>query len=357
MDDQIGKTTDNQVRSSDNGKSARTKQPMSQTVVLYRYDLTNGMARQFSQQMLGRFVEAIWHTSIVVYGWEFYFDGGVGIACEEPGSTRFGAPFRTEPLGVTTRSLEQFADFNAAQQGAFGPECYDLLRRNCNHYSDAAAQFLLGRGIPADVAGMVGELLATPLGAMMRPSLEQMTRNPNVHAGLPPPPHAPPPQGHRSAGQQAAPAAAGDDIPVGAEARDRLNAACEALESEGDIEAASAAARTLTTIVEHLLRQPAEAKYRRVSRKAATYVASIGQVPAAEGVLRAAGFVLVDSSSAAAAEGEAGASSLEALVAASHWEIPAARVHPAELGLLHQRLLAVQEALLVTLACAASLMD
>ena len=46
-------------------------------VSLFLYDISNGMARQFSPMMVGKLVEAIYHSSIVVYGVEFFFGGGI----------------------------------------------------------------------------------------------------------------------------------------------------------------------------------------------------------------------------------------------------------------------------------------
>lgn len=50
----------------------------SQSVQLYIYDLTKGMASMMSQMLLGRHIEGVWHTAVVVYGRE-YFYGGQGI--------------------------------------------------------------------------------------------------------------------------------------------------------------------------------------------------------------------------------------------------------------------------------------
>lgn len=50
----------------------------SQQVELYIYDLTNGMAAMMSQVLLGRHIEGVWHTAVVIYGREFFF-GGQGI--------------------------------------------------------------------------------------------------------------------------------------------------------------------------------------------------------------------------------------------------------------------------------------
>lgn len=50
----------------------------SETVQLYIYDLTSGMAAMMSQMLVGRHIEGIWHTAVVIYGRE-YFYGGQGI--------------------------------------------------------------------------------------------------------------------------------------------------------------------------------------------------------------------------------------------------------------------------------------
>lgn len=36
-----------------------------------------GMAKQFSPMFIGKTIEGVYHTSIVVYGIEFFFGGGI----------------------------------------------------------------------------------------------------------------------------------------------------------------------------------------------------------------------------------------------------------------------------------------
>ncbi|KAI5687073.1 PPPDE putative peptidase domain [Leishmania braziliensis] len=147
------------------------------TVSLYRYDLTQGMARSLGPMLIGQALEGIWHTSIVVYGQEYYFDGGVGIVGDpNPGHTRFGQPYRIEVLGQTAKSEEEFFAWTQQQRRAgFGPNDYRIFDNNCNTFSDAACMYLLGRHISQDVLDMLPTLLSTPLGQMLRPVLEQAT--------------------------------------------------------------------------------------------------------------------------------------------------------------------------------------
>lgn len=55
----------------------------SVTVLLYIYDLSSGIASMMSPMLLGRHIEGIWHTSIVIFGRE-YFYGSHGIQSVPP---------------------------------------------------------------------------------------------------------------------------------------------------------------------------------------------------------------------------------------------------------------------------------
>lgn len=46
----------------------------------------------------------------------------------------------------------------------FTIETYDLFRNNCNNFTDACCELLLGHGIPADITGLPMEFLQTPMG-------------------------------------------------------------------------------------------------------------------------------------------------------------------------------------------------
>jgi hypothetical protein len=59
-----------------------------QEVQLHIYDVSQGMAKQFSGMILGKTIDGVWHTGIVVYGKEYYFGGG--ISYDPPSRTPFG---------------------------------------------------------------------------------------------------------------------------------------------------------------------------------------------------------------------------------------------------------------------------
>lgn len=60
------------------------------SVQVYVYDLSQGMARQLSPALLGKQIDGIWHTGVVVYGTEFYFGGGICLC--PTGHSPYGAP-------------------------------------------------------------------------------------------------------------------------------------------------------------------------------------------------------------------------------------------------------------------------
>ncbi|KAJ9585616.1 hypothetical protein L9F63_002586, partial [Diploptera punctata] len=60
------------------GSSSSMEEDDGTSVELYVYDLTKGAARVMSQMFLGRQIDGIWHTAIVVYGREYFF-GAAGI--------------------------------------------------------------------------------------------------------------------------------------------------------------------------------------------------------------------------------------------------------------------------------------
>jgi len=136
-------------------------------VVLHVYDLSNGMAKQFSQSLIGKTIDGIWHTGIVIYETEYYFGGG--ILTDRPYQTPYGTPAQVIPLGETEVPKELFLEFLDGQRSRFSMDKYHLLDNNCNHFTNECSQFLLGVNIPDHISGLPQEFLNTPFGMMMQP--------------------------------------------------------------------------------------------------------------------------------------------------------------------------------------------
>ncbi|XP_066293345.1 uncharacterized protein [Branchiostoma lanceolatum] len=147
-------------------------------VKLYVYDLSQGMARSMSLPLLGRQIDGIWHTAIVVFEEEFFFGGG-GIESCAPGGTILGHPGSVHDLGVTQITREIFTDYlSELGSSTFSGETYHLLQHNCNNFSSEVAQFLTGNDVPGHITNLPNEVLSTPFGQMIRPMIESMSVSP-----------------------------------------------------------------------------------------------------------------------------------------------------------------------------------
>lgn len=68
-------------RNGKNGKNGhlffRPGMSSEQIVQLAVYDLSRGMAKQYLSGLLGISVEAIYHTGVRVYGYEYFYSDGI----------------------------------------------------------------------------------------------------------------------------------------------------------------------------------------------------------------------------------------------------------------------------------------
>jgi hypothetical protein len=143
-------------------------------VVLHMYDLTHGMARALSLPLLGRQVEGVWHTAVVVFGTEHYY--GAGMQRALPGRTHFGPPHTKLLLGRTRLGRDVFEDYLGGLAPRFTAGSYHLIENNCNNFSNELATFLLGTGIPQDILDLPRLALASPtLGPMLAPMLQPLS--------------------------------------------------------------------------------------------------------------------------------------------------------------------------------------
>ncbi|KAG7226502.1 hypothetical protein INR49_003823 [Caranx melampygus] len=147
-------------------------------VKLYVYDLSRGMARQLSPVMLGKQLDGIWHTAIVVHGKEYYFVGE-GINNCQPGGTPLGQPNSIVDLGFTEVPEEIFNEYLISlAESTYRGDKYNLFEHNCNCFSNEVAQFLTGKKIPSYITDLPSEVLSTPFGQALRPLLDSIVINP-----------------------------------------------------------------------------------------------------------------------------------------------------------------------------------
>jgi len=75
-------------------------QDAEERVFLYIYDLSQGLARSLSPSLIGRQIDGIWHTSVVCFGYEYYYGQGIFIT-DRVGQTQYGTPVEIKDMGVT----------------------------------------------------------------------------------------------------------------------------------------------------------------------------------------------------------------------------------------------------------------
>eukprot|EP00195_Chlamydomonas_chlamydogama_P013900 CAMPEP_0202902562 /NCGR_PEP_ID=MMETSP1392-20130828/16921_1 /ASSEMBLY_ACC=CAM_ASM_000868 /TAXON_ID=225041 /ORGANISM="Chlamydomonas chlamydogama, Strain SAG 11-48b" /LENGTH=239 /DNA_ID=CAMNT_0049589343 /DNA_START=132 /DNA_END=853 /DNA_ORIENTATION=+ len=141
-------------------------------VQLYVYDLTQGMARALSPMLLGKQIEGVWHTGVVVGGVEHFF--GCGLQRTPAGTTPFGQPLQVLDIGTTCLDEATRDALLADMSPQWLPEHYSLLTRNCNNFSNEFCELLCGTGIPKHILTQAEEVLNTPMGQMLMPMLLQM---------------------------------------------------------------------------------------------------------------------------------------------------------------------------------------
>eukprot|EP00834_Sanchytrium_tribonematis_P003664 NODE_150_length_15491_cov_0.365644.p4 type:complete len:523 gc:universal NODE_150_length_15491_cov_0.365644:5262-3694(-) len=142
------------------------------SVYLYVYDLSHGMAKSLSSQIIGKQIDAIYHTSIVIFNMEVYY--GQGICTSQIKKTPHGHPIEEINMGETQIDFETFKEFIQELNSKFTAENYHLLNFNCNTFTNECCHFLLGKSIPERIINLPSEFLSTPMGQMLQPMISQM---------------------------------------------------------------------------------------------------------------------------------------------------------------------------------------
>ncbi|KAH8705362.1 putative thioredoxin [Talaromyces proteolyticus] len=143
-------------------------------VELYVYDLSKGLARMYSASLTGTQIDAIYHTSLVFGGVEYFF--GQGIHRTVPGTTHHGQPMEKLHMGQTELPQEVIQEYLGSLAEIYTPESYDLFMHNCNNFTQDLAMFLVGKGIPEHIQSLPKTFLSTPLGQMLRPQIDAAMR-------------------------------------------------------------------------------------------------------------------------------------------------------------------------------------
>jgi hypothetical protein len=159
-------------------------------VELLLYDITQGNSELFSSVLLGKKFEAIYHSSILVHGKEFWYGGNIFMSVP-PMSQHFGPTLeksskmklqqstylphlKSVHIGYTLMTLDEIVAYQGEDMSAkFTRSSYDVLTRNCNHYSNNLAQVLCGKSIPDVITQQPKLVLDAPRARVLVPLLNK----------------------------------------------------------------------------------------------------------------------------------------------------------------------------------------
>lgn len=118
---------------------------MGTKVVLNIYDLSAANDFLYSIGM------GLHHSGVEILGKEYSFASGGGVFDSSPKEAP-GARFRESiELGAFDGGSSELSSAISDLRDEFGPDRYNLIRRNCNHFANALVWRLLGRTIPGHV--------------------------------------------------------------------------------------------------------------------------------------------------------------------------------------------------------------
>nr|CAH8864404.1 unnamed protein product [Trichobilharzia regenti] len=144
-------------------------------VYLYIYDLSGGLARILSPQLLGKQIEGIWHTAAVLYNKEFFFCQS-GIQYCEPCTTTLGSPLEKRFMGRTHLTESEIFRYLEQLSGTlFKPGDYNLFEHNCNTFSNHFINHLTSTNIPSYILNLPREVMSTPFGASIGSAMNSLS--------------------------------------------------------------------------------------------------------------------------------------------------------------------------------------
>lgn len=150
-----------------------TNNNTEEEVHLLLYDLTNGKATQYYKFLTGRDLEAIYHSSLVVYGKEYFFGGGICVG--KPKCTPYGTPIKEINFGKTKKTEKEFDDYLESIDDKFNQSTYHLINNNCNHFTNAICNFLCDKPLPDNILKQHEVIMESALGKWLIPRLQAMS--------------------------------------------------------------------------------------------------------------------------------------------------------------------------------------
>lgn len=153
-----------------------------QEVTLHLYDLSNGVGTKLAPYLISHDLEGVWHSGLCVFGKEYFFSRDT--VFDEAGATSFGKPHKVLSLGYTLwRQSELHKHIVDELKPKFHRGTYDAIDFNCNNFTNALSQYLLGKNLPDEVYEMAQRLKTSAIIRSIRPILTWWLRDGVVARG------------------------------------------------------------------------------------------------------------------------------------------------------------------------------
>ncbi|CRH02607.1 conserved protein, unknown function [Plasmodium relictum] len=141
---------------------------ISYSVKLKIYDLSRGMVKTWSPLLIGKQIEGVWHTAVLVYDMEYFYGGG--ILCLDP--KEFEAFYDIKPvniidMGTTEIYQSHFHEYLNGIQKDFTVDKYNLVSWNCNNFTNEVCNFLVGKNIPQYILNTPYDVMSTSKGKLI----------------------------------------------------------------------------------------------------------------------------------------------------------------------------------------------
>ncbi|EZG68180.1 PPPDE peptidase domain protein 2 [Gregarina niphandrodes] len=138
------------------------------SVNLRVYDISGGAAKRWSSILIGRQIQGVWHSGIEVFGFEYFYGGGIVKMKPENVEMTFGiTPTCVHDLGRTKMTRIEFEKFLITAMPLFRKEVYNLTEWNCNHFANYCCEELLDRQIPQYILDLPQEVCKTFMGKLI----------------------------------------------------------------------------------------------------------------------------------------------------------------------------------------------
>ena len=138
-------------------------------VTLHVYDISQGLARTLSPMLLGRQLDLIPHTGVVIQGVEYFYGGGIQAMPTASVPLVFGLqPVQAIRLGVTTKTVAELRAFLRGVSHRYTQATYDRIvtykTAFYSFYLPVAAGMLVGGVPPAGGAYAVARSICLQMG-------------------------------------------------------------------------------------------------------------------------------------------------------------------------------------------------